>query len=81
MLFSQIVKLYLISEVLQLAIETITHIVIGVFPYFILPFINWKEVYKLICKIDTLMQNKGLTQIDKKTREILRETQQKCKFI
>jgi hypothetical protein len=32
---SQIVKLYLISEDLQLAIETIAHIVIGVVAYFV----------------------------------------------
>jgi hypothetical protein len=52
--------------------------VLGVGPYFIVPFINWNEIYKLICKIDMLMQNKRLT--DRKTREILRETRQKCKF-
>ena len=79
-LISQIVKLYLISEDLQLTIETITHIIFGVGPYLIAPFINWKEVYNLICKIDTWMQNKRLTQTDRKTREILRETRQKCKF-
>ena len=79
-LISQIVKLYLISDDLQLAIETITHIVIGVTTYFTASFINWKEVYNLICKIDTLMQNKGLTKIDGKKTEILRQTRQKCKF-
>jgi len=80
MLISQIVKLYMISDDLQLAIETITHIVMGVTTYFVYPFINWNELYNLICKNDTLVQNKGLTKIDRKTREILRETQQKCKF-
>jgi len=79
-LISQIVKLYLISDDLQLAIETITHIVMGVTSYFTFSFINWKELYNLICKNDTLMQNKVLTEINGKTREILRETQQKCKF-
>jgi len=80
MLISQIVKLYLISDDLQLAIETITHIVLGVGPYFLFFIINWNELYNLICKIDTLMQNKVLTENDSKTREVLRETQQKCKF-
>jgi len=80
-IISQIVKLYMISDDLQLAIETITHIVMGVGPYFIAFFINWKELYNLICKIDTLMPNKGLNKIDRKTSEILRETRQKCKFI
>jgi len=79
-LISQIVKLYMISDDLQLAIETVTHIVMGLVPYFVYPFINWNELYNLICKIDTLMQNKVLTEIDSKTREILRETRQKCKF-
>jgi len=81
MLISQIVKLYMISDDSQLAIETSTHIVLGVTNYFTLSFINWKKVYKLICRNDTLMQSKLLTEIDSKTREILRETRQKCKFI
>jgi len=79
-LISQIVKLYLISDDLQLAIEISTHIVIGVTTCFTFSFINWKEFYNLICKIDTFMTNKVLTEIDSKTREILRETWQKCKF-
>jgi len=79
-LISQIVKVYLVSEDVHLAIETITNIVMGVASYFIAPFINWKEVYNLICKNDTLMQNKVLTEIDGKTREILGQTKQKCKF-
>ena len=41
---SQTVKLYLISDDLELAIETITHIVLGVIPYFVAPFINWNEL-------------------------------------
>jgi len=79
-LISQIVKLCMISDDLQLAIETVTHIVMGVGPYFIISFINWKEFYTLISKIDTFMKNKVSTEIDDKTREILRETKQKCKF-
>ena len=79
-LISQFVKLYMVSDDLQLAIETITHIVIGVTSYFILPIMKWKELYKLICKNDTFMQNKVFTETDKRTRELLRQTQQKCKF-
>ena len=79
-LISQFVKLYLISEDLQLAIETLTHIVMGFTVHFIVPFMNWKEVCKLISKIDVLMQNKLLTPNDRKMREILRETRQKCKL-
>jgi len=79
-LFSQVVKLYLIYEDLQLVIETITHIFIGVAAYIILAFINWNELYKMVCKIDMSMPNKCTTQIDRNTREILRETWQKCKY-
>jgi len=78
--FSQILKLYMIHEDLQVTIETITHIAMGVSAYIIMSFINWNEVYKTICKIDMSMPNKCTTQIDRKTTEILRETQQKCKY-
>jgi hypothetical protein len=40
-LFSQFVKFYLIFEDLQLAIETITHIMMGVSSYIVMYFINW----------------------------------------
>jgi len=80
-LISQIVKLYLMSEDLLLTIETLSNIVMGVGTYFVIPFINWKEVYNLICKNDTLMQNKVLTEIGRKTRETLRQTRQKCKIM
>jgi hypothetical protein len=80
-LFSQIVKLYLISEDLQLAIQTVTHVVEGFGPYFFLAFIKWKDVYQLICKLDMSMENKISNQNDRKNREILRDTQQKCKFL
>jgi hypothetical protein len=73
-LFSQIVKLHLISEDLQVAIETITHIVMGVSSNIVLVFINCNETHKIICKIDMTMPTKR-TQIDGKMTEILRETQ------
>jgi hypothetical protein len=79
-LISHIVKLYLISEDLQMAIETVTHIVMGVSSCFILSFVNWKEVYKIICKIDMSMPTKRSTQNDRKTTDILEETQKYCKF-
>jgi len=79
-LFSQIVKLYMVYEDLQLTIESITHIAIGVSANIIMDTINWNDVYKTICKIDMSMPNKCATQIDRKTTEILRETQQKCKY-
>jgi hypothetical protein len=79
-LFSQIVKLYMMYEDLQVAIENITHIAMGVSSYIILAFINWNEVYKMIRKIDMSMPDKCTTEIDKKTTELLRETQQKCKY-
>jgi hypothetical protein len=68
-LFSQIEKLHLPSADLQVAIETITHIVIGFSPCSITHFTNWNEVYKLICKIDMSMQNKRSTQNYRNTRE------------
>jgi hypothetical protein len=40
-LFSQIVKLYLITADLQQTTETVTHIVIGVGPHFVPIVINW----------------------------------------
>ena len=79
-LFSQIVKLYMIHDDLDVAIETITHIVMGVSTYIILPFINWNGLFKVICKIEMFMPNKRTTQIDTKTTELLRETQQKYKY-
>jgi hypothetical protein len=60
-LFSQIVELYLILEDLQEAIDTITHIVIGVGAYFIAPCINCNEVHTLLRKIDVSMPNKTKT--------------------
>jgi hypothetical protein len=46
---------------------------LGFSPYCIMLFINWKEVYKLICKIDMSTQNKRTTQIHRKMMEIMRE--------
>jgi hypothetical protein len=43
-LFSQYVKLYMISGDLQVAIDTIIHIVLCFGPYIITAFINWNEV-------------------------------------
>jgi hypothetical protein len=74
------VKLYLAYGDLQVAIETITHIVMGVGPYIIVPSINWNEVNKMICKIDMSMPNKRTTQIDRKTTEILRKNMTKMKY-
>jgi hypothetical protein len=74
------VILYLVHEDLQLAIETITNIAMGVGTYIIMPSINWNEIYKIICKIDMSMSTKRTNQIDRKTKEILRETQQKYKL-
>jgi len=68
----------MIYEDLQLTIETITNIAMGVSTYIIMAI--WNEIYKMICKIDMSMPNKYTTQIDRKTTEILRETQQKCKY-
>jgi len=79
--FSQFVKLYFVYKDMLLAIDTITHIVLGVIAYIILPSVNWKEVYKTICKLDMSMPTKRITQIDRKTTEILSESQQKYKFI
>jgi hypothetical protein len=62
------------------AIETITHIAMGVTSYIIMPSINWNEAYKIICKLDMSMTTKIITQTDSKPREILRESQQKYKF-
>jgi hypothetical protein len=80
-LFSQIVKLYMTLGDMEVVIETVTHIVVCFGGYILPVFINWNEVYKLICKIDMSMQNKILTQNDRKKREILRETHQQCKSI
>jgi hypothetical protein len=78
--FSQFVKLYLALEDLQVAVETITHIFISASAYIITPSINWNEIYKLICKIDMCMPTKRTTQIDKETKDILREARKKYKF-
>jgi endonuclease III-like uncharacterized protein len=78
--FSQFVKLYLIYEDLEVAIETITHIVMSAGAYIIVPSINWKEVHKIICKLDMSMATKRITKIDRKTTEILRESRQRYKF-
>jgi hypothetical protein len=47
-LFSQFVTLYLAYGDLQVAIETITHIVMGVASYILVRSMNWNEVYKTI---------------------------------
>ena len=80
LLFSQIVKLYLAYGDLQVVIETITHIVIGVTDYIIVPSINWNEFYKMICKLDMSMATKSITQSGSMTTEILGESRQKYKF-
>jgi len=79
-IFSQFVKLYLANGDLQLVIETITHIVIGVTDYIIVPSINWNEFYKMICKLDMSMATKSITQSGSMTTEILGESRQKYKF-
>jgi len=79
-LLSQFVKLYLTYGDLQVVIETITHIVIGVTEYIIVPSVNWNEVYKMICKLDMCMTTKSITQSGKKTTELLIESRQKYKF-
>jgi hypothetical protein len=71
----------MISEHMQLVIETISHIVIGLGSNITFLFIKWNEVYKLICKIDTSMQNKRTTLVDRKKTEIMREARKKYKFI
>jgi hypothetical protein len=78
---SQIVKFYFISQDLHLAIQTFTHILISFGTCVITPLINWNDLYKLICKIDTSIKNKISTYNDRKTTEVLRETQRKCKLI
>ena len=80
-LFSQFAKLYFTYGELQLVIETITHIVMGVAPYVIVPSMNWNEIYKITCKLDMSMTTIRITQSDSKTTEILRESRQKYKFI
>ena len=78
--FSQFVKLYLISQDLHEAIQTITHMVLGVGGYILPLCVNWNVVYHIICKIDMSMPTKRTTQIDRKTTEILRESRQTYKF-
>jgi hypothetical protein len=79
-LFSQFVKLYLTYGDLQVVIQTITHIAIGVDVYIIAPSINWNEAYKTICKIDMSIATKTIAQNDSETTAILRESRQKYKF-
>jgi hypothetical protein len=71
----------MISGDLQVTVDTIQHIVLGFGAYIITAFINWNDVYKLICKIDMSMKNKISTENDRMTRDILRETQQKYTYI
>jgi hypothetical protein len=78
---SQIVNFYLKSDDLQMAVQSVPHILISFSNCFISPFINWNELYKLTCNIDTSMKNKISTNSDAKTTDVLREMQQKCKFI
>jgi hypothetical protein len=75
------VKLYLTYGELQVVIETITHIVMGVAPYIIVASMNWNEIYKMTCKVGMSMTTIKITQSDSKTTEILSESRQKYKFI
>jgi len=79
-LFSQFVTLYLIYDDLQVVIETITHIGIGVGSYIIVASMNWNEIYKMTCKVDMSMTTIRIIQSDSKTTEILRVSRQKYKF-
>ena len=78
--FSQVAKLLYKLEDLQVAMETIIHIVMGVGAYIVPFFINWNEACKIMCKIHMSMPTESTIQTDKKKMEILRETQRKCKF-
>jgi hypothetical protein len=73
--------LYLTYGELQVVIETITHIVMGVGPCILVPSITWNEVYNMICKLNMSMTTKRITQTENKTTELLRESWQKYKFI
>jgi len=79
-LLSQFVKLYFTYGELQLVIENITHILMGVAPYVIVPSMNWNEIYKITCKVDMSMTTIRITKSDSKTTEILRESRQMYKF-
>jgi hypothetical protein len=52
----------------------------SVAPYIIVAFLNWNEIYKMICKADMSNTTIRIIQNDSKTTEILRESRQKYKF-
>jgi len=55
------VKLYFTYGELQLVIETMTHIVMCVAPYVIVPSMNWNEIYKIKCNVDMSMTTIRIT--------------------
>ena len=67
-------KLYFTYGELQLVIETITQIVMGVAPYIIVPSMNWNEIYKMTCKVDISMTTMRIKQSDNKTTEVPNES-------
>lgn len=79
-LFSQVAKLLYKSGDLQVAMETITHIVFIVVAYVVPFFINWNEACKIICKTHMSMPTESTIQTDENKMESLRETHRKCKF-
>ena len=78
--FSQVAKLLYKLEDLQVAMENISHILMGVATYVVPFFIDWNEACQIICKTHMSMPTESTIQSDKKKMEVLRETQRKCKF-
>jgi hypothetical protein len=76
---SHFMKLYEELGDLQVAIETFTHIVMGIASYICPLIIDWDYAYKVTCKVHMYMTTESTIKIDNRMMDILRETQRNCK--
>jgi hypothetical protein len=78
-LFSQILKLYHKSGHLFVAIETVTHMIMGAAAYLCPIFVNWNKVYKLMRSLQVAITSNILN--DSKKMEIVKETKRRAEYL
>jgi hypothetical protein len=81
LLFSQILKLYHKSGNLFVAIEIVTHLVMGAAAYLSPVFVNWNKAYKHMCRLQVAITSNTTTLNDSKKMEILKETKRRAEYL
>ncbi|XP_033607049.1 uncharacterized protein LOC117282251 [Cryptotermes secundus] len=81
LLFSQILTLYHKSGNLFIAIESVTHMVMGAAAYLSPLLVNWNEAYVLMRKFQMTIVSKPTTRHNSKKMKVLKETKHKSEFL